>query len=48
MQKVKIVVCGTHFGKVYLKGIEKLKEKCELVGIVARGSEQAQKCAPKI
>ena len=47
MQKFKIVVCGTHFGKVYLKGIEKLKEKCELVGIVARGSEQAQKCAQK-
>ncbi|CVI64924.1 Oxidoreductase family, NAD-binding Rossmann fold [Clostridiales bacterium CHKCI001] len=47
MRKLRVVVCGTHFGKVYLKGIEYLNERYELVGIVARGSRQAQKCAQK-
>ncbi|MBW6409611.1 Gfo/Idh/MocA family oxidoreductase [Clostridium weizhouense] len=42
---LRVVVCGTRFGRVYLRGIEKLKDKFKLVGILARGSEQAAKCA---
>lgn len=42
---LRVVVCGTRFGRVYLRGIEKLKDKFQLVGILARGSEQAAKCA---
>lgn len=44
-KNLRVVVCGTRFGRVYLKGIEKLKGKCTLVGILARGSAQAEKCA---
>lgn len=42
---LRVIVCGTRFGRVYLRGLEKLKDKFQLVGILARGSEQAVKCA---
>jgi pyochelin biosynthesis protein PchG len=44
---LKVLVCGTRFGRVYLRGIEKLKDKFQLVGILARGSDQAAECARK-
>lgn len=44
---IKTIVCGTSFGRVYLEGIKLLPDKYELVGILARGSnnsiEQAKK-----
>lgn len=45
--KSKIVVCGTGFGQIYLKGIDFFKDDYELVGILARGSEVAKNCALK-
>jgi len=45
-KKIRVVVCGTNFGRIYLKGIEQLKN-CQLVGILSRGSQQSQECAKK-
>lgn len=43
--KLRVVVCGTTFGRVYLKAIANLKEDFQLVGILARGSQTARECA---
>lgn len=43
--KLRVVVCGTRFGRIYLKGIKQLSNQYELVGILARGSKQASRCA---
>ena len=40
----RIVVCGTNFGRMYIKGI-KINENCKLVGILSKGSLQSKKCA---
>ncbi|MGO5092392.1 thiazolinyl imide reductase [Clostridium sporogenes] len=45
MSKLKVVVCGTKFGKYYIKAIENLSEEYELVGILSRGSDNSKKCA---
>lgn len=42
---LRIVVCGTTFGRIYLAAIRQLPQTYKLVGIVARGSEQAVSCA---
>lgn len=42
---LRVVVCGTTFGRVYLRGLEQLPEEFTLVGILARGSSQAVQCA---
>ncbi len=44
-RRLRVVVCGTTFGRVYLKGIARLAGDFELVGILARGSDQARDCA---
>ena len=46
-QRLRVVVCGTTFGRVYLRGIAQLPEEFELVGILARGSDQAANCAQR-
>lgn len=47
MSRLKVVVCGVVFGKYYIKAIESLSEEYELVGILARGSENSKRCAEK-
>jgi thiazolinyl imide reductase len=42
---LRVVVCGTTFGRIYLDAIRQLAKEYKLVGIVARGSEQAGQCA---
>ncbi|ACV63454.1 thiazolinyl imide reductase [Desulfofarcimen acetoxidans DSM 771] len=42
---LRVVVCGTTFGRIYLDAIKQLSKEYKLVGIVARGSEQAGRCA---
>lgn len=42
---LKVIVCGTTFGRVFMQGIQSMPDKFQLVGIVARGSAQAVKCA---
>lgn len=44
-QRLRVVVCGTTFGRIYLSGIAQLAEEFELVGILARGSDNAKACA---
>lgn len=47
MERLRIVVCGTVFGRYYLEGIKLLQDKYELVGIVAKGGERSQKAAER-
>lgn len=44
-RRLRVVVCGTTFGRVYLRGIAGLADDFELAGILARGSAQARDCA---
>lgn len=44
--KLKVVVCGTRFGRFYLEAIKQSHE-FELAGIVSTGSAFSQKCAEK-
>lgn len=44
----KIIVCGTGFGKYYLKAIKSMQKEVELVGILSRGSKQSAACAREL
>lgn len=44
-RKKKVVVCGVGFGQFYLKAIELLPHKYELVGILSKGSERSREYA---
>lgn len=44
-KKIRVIVCGTTFGQFYLEALQRLKERFEIVGILARGSERSKKCA---
>lgn len=46
-KRLRVIVCGTNFGRIYLNGVKQLGSKCELVGIVSRGSSQSIACADK-
>lgn len=46
-QRLRVIVCGTTFGRIYLSGIEQLPEEYELVGILARGSANSLDCAQR-
>ncbi|QDR79904.1 Gfo/Idh/MocA family oxidoreductase [Sporomusa termitida] len=47
VKPLRVVVCGTTFGRIYLHGIQQMQDEFELAGILARGSRQAQQCAEK-
>ncbi|WP_409069397.1 Gfo/Idh/MocA family oxidoreductase [Clostridium sp. FAM 1755] len=42
---MRIVVCGTNFGRMYLGGVNMLGESGKLVGILSGGSKQSKACA---
>ncbi|MGY2374456.1 Gfo/Idh/MocA family oxidoreductase [Pseudomonas sp. SDO524_S393] len=42
---LRVIVCGTTFGNVYLQGIARLPAHYRLVGILGRGSEHSEACA---
>lgn len=44
----KVIVCGTGFGKYYLKAIKNMPDAVELVGILSRGSKQSAECAKEL
>ncbi|MTI60080.1 MAG: thiazolinyl imide reductase [Firmicutes bacterium] len=46
-KKLRVIVCGTTFGRMYLRAIEQLNSKFKLVGILARGSSHSVECAKK-
>lgn len=47
MNRTRVVVCGTTFGRVYVAGVRRLPEHYELVGILSRGSEQSRAFASR-
>lgn len=41
---IRVIVCGTTFGRIYIHGIQKYgQERFKLVGILASGSERSRK-----
>ncbi|MEH1123250.1 Gfo/Idh/MocA family oxidoreductase [Micromonospora sp. CPCC 206061] len=42
---MRVVVCGTKFGQVYLEGLAAPDPAYELAGVLARGSERSRACA---
>ncbi|MBR1745688.1 MAG: Gfo/Idh/MocA family oxidoreductase [Fibrobacter sp.] len=43
--KKKVIVCGSAFGQFYIRALQAMPEKFELVGLFAKGSARSQKCA---
>ncbi|OOM71663.1 oxidoreductase family, NAD-binding Rossmann fold [Clostridium puniceum] len=44
-KSMKIIVCGTNFGRMYLEGVNMLRESGKLVGVLSGGSSQSRACA---
>ena len=44
---LRVLVCGTNFGRVYLKGLESCKEKFKIAGVFSHGSMQSKQEADK-
>ncbi len=45
MVKIKVVVCGTVFGRYYIEALRKLSDCYEIIGIFANGSKRSQEYA---
>ena len=43
MKRLRVLVCGTNYGRIYLAAIEQRPRAFELVGILARGSARSLK-----
>ncbi|MET9263804.1 Gfo/Idh/MocA family oxidoreductase [Amycolatopsis sp. NPDC004079] len=46
-RKLRVVVCGTTFGQMYLEGLRQCRDRFEPVAVLARGSERSQRCAQR-
>ena len=46
MKKIKVIVCGVHFGKFYIESCNQ-NERLELTGILSNGSEESYELADK-
>lgn len=44
---LRVVVCGTTFGQVYLEGVRRAAPEFELAGILGRGSPRTVRCAER-
>jgi pyochelin biosynthesis protein PchG len=44
-QPMRVLVCGTKFGQVYLEALRTPTSSLELVGVLARGSSRSEACA---
>lgn len=42
---LRVVVCGTTFGRVYMEAVRRTHPRLILAGVVARGSDQSRECA---
>jgi pyochelin biosynthetic protein PchG len=42
---LRVVVCGTTFGQVYLEALSRPSDHVELAGVLARGSDRSRQCA---
>lgn len=47
MNQIRIIVCGTSFGRFYIEGIKLASDKYQLVGILSTGSKQSREIAEK-
>lgn len=45
MKKLKVIVCGSTFGQLYLKALRYSPEKFQLIGILGTGSDRTLRCA---
>ena len=45
MKKLKVIVCGSTFGQLYLKALRSSPEKFQLIGILGTGSDRTLRCA---
>lgn len=43
--KLKVVVCGSTFGQLYLKALRERKENFDIVGLLGAGSDRSKRCA---
>jgi len=41
----KILVCGSNYGRAYIRAIRSMPDRCELVAILARGSDRSKRIA---
>lgn len=48
MNKLRVIVCGTGFGRFYIQGIKKYSDKFQLAGVISRGSKQSQRLANEL
>ncbi|MGO1480599.1 MAG: Gfo/Idh/MocA family oxidoreductase [Brachybacterium sp.] len=48
MDPIRVVVCGTTFGRIYAAGIRALPDTYELVAMMSRGSEQSRRFAAEL
>ncbi|MEV1082857.1 Gfo/Idh/MocA family oxidoreductase [Streptomyces sp. NPDC050211] len=44
---MRVVVCGTNFGRIYLSALARTTRPFQLAGILARGSERSKACAER-
>lgn len=47
MDKLRVIVCGTVFGRYYLEGLKLISDKYELVGILSRGGQGSCEAAER-
>jgi pyochelin biosynthetic protein PchG len=45
VRPLRVVVCGTTFGQVYLEGVRQAGPGFELAGVLGRGSDRSRRCA---
>ena len=45
MNRIRVLVCGTNYGRAYLRAISRRADAFELVGVLARGSSRSHKVA---
>lgn len=43
--KIKVVVCGSTFGQLYLKALQDKSDLFQIIGLLGTGSERSKKCA---
>src|SRR5262249_18031049 len=45
MNRIRVLVCGTNYGRAYLRAISRRADAFELVGVLARGSCRSHQVA---
>ena len=48
MKRLKVLVCGTKFGSVYIGALKNMQDRFEIVGILCRGGERSRGIAAEL